>query len=124
MFNEASTRLKMTKAAEVAEEQVEKIQNWCDEFRVFFGWKVNADYNCERAVFEVVGRRFTYQMVAHEKYLTAVVQDKSKRQVGHLLSGELNFNTFARIMIETVRLESAWGKTSWNRDKEGGFSLI
>lgn len=116
--------IKPTKAAQPSKVEVERIDHWCDEFRIFFGWKVKADYNCKRAVFEVVGRRFTYQMVAHEEYLTALVQDKSQGQACHLLSGELNFNTFARIMIEAVRLESAWGKTSWNRDKEGGFSLV
>ena len=124
MFDNGCMSIQRTKAAQLTEEEVEKIDNWCDEFRVFFGWKVKADYHCARAVFEVIGKRFNYHMLAQDKDLGTVVQNKNSRQICQLLTGGLNFHTFARIMIEVVRLESAGRKTSENVDKTGDFSLV
>ena len=111
MMGDGSMRTGGATTGKLNEDLAEKIDSWCDEFRVFFGWKVKADYQCATAIFDVVAKRFDYHIVAKNKYLEALVRDKSDGQTGELLSGGLNFHTFARIMMEVMRLESAWRKT-------------
>jgi hypothetical protein len=111
MIGDRSTRTGGATTVQLSEEVAEKIDSWCDEFRVFFGWKVKADYQCATAIFDVVAKRFDYHIVAKSKYLGAVVQNKRGGQTGKLVTGGLNFQTFAKIMMEVMRLESAWRKT-------------
>jgi len=111
MMGDGSTRTGGATTAKLSEEVAEKIDSWCDEFRVFFGWKVKADYQCATAIFDVVAKRFDYHIVAKDKYLDAMVLNKRGGQAGELAAGGLNFQTFARIMMEVMRLESTWRKT-------------